>query len=283
MTAVIAAVGLIAAVIWEYHQEHPVLDVRLFLNRNFSVACIMMFMLGASLYGATVLIPQLVQTLMGYTAQQAGMVLSPGAVLIILFMPVVGKLVNKVDARWMIFLAFGTLALSLYHMSIWNLEVDFKTIMMFRIYQCLGLAFLWVPISVMCFQGVPPEKNNNVSGMTNLARNLGGSLGISALSVILARRSQYHQSVLSAHTSQFDPMFQQRISALAQNFHAMGTDMVRATQMAQQVIYGTLQRQAAMLGYLDAIMIFAILCAVIAPTAFLMKRAPRAKPPEGIH
>jgi hypothetical protein len=78
-------------------------------------------------------------------------------------------------------------------------------------------------------------------------------------------------------------MFQQRVSALAQNFHAMGSDMVRATQMAQQVIYGTLQRQAAMLGYLDAMMIFAIICAVIAPTAFLMKRAPRAKPPEGIH
>ena len=283
VTAAIAAVGLIAAVIWEYHQEHPVLDVRLFRNRNFSVACIMMFMLGASLYGATVLIPQLVQTLMGYTAQQAGMVLSPGALVIIFFMPFVGKLVNKVDARWMIFLAFGTLALSLYHMSIWNLEIDFKTILMFRVYQCLGLAFLWVPISVMCFQGVPPEKNNNVSGMTNLARNLGGSLGISALSVILSRRSQYHQSVLSAHTSQFDPMFQQRVSALAQNFHAMGSDMVRATQMAQQVIYGTLQRQAAMLGYLDAIMIFAIICAVIAPTAFLMKRAPRAKPPEGMH
>jgi len=155
--------------------------------------------------------------------------------------------------------------------------------MMFRIYQCLGLAFLWVPISVMCFQGVPPDKNNNVSGMTNLARNLGGSLGISALSVILARRAQYHQSVLSAHTSQFDPVFQQQVSGLAQTFHSAGSDMVRSTQMAQQMIYSTVQRQAAMLGYLDAIMVFAVLCTVIAPAAFLMKRAPRAKPPEGVH
>jgi DHA2 family multidrug resistance protein len=283
VTALIAAVGLITALIWEYHHPHPVLDVRLFRTRNFSVACMMMFMLGASLYGATVLIPQLVQTLMGYTAQQAGMVLSPGAVIIIICMPIVGKLVNKMDARWLIAGAFTALAASLYYMTIWNLNLDFKTILMFRVYQCLGLAFLWVPISVMCFQGVPQEKNNNVSGMTNLARNLGGSIGISGLSVILARRSQYHQSVLSAHTSQFDPLFQQRVSALAQNFHSLGSDMAQATQMAHQVIYSTVQRQAAMLGYLDAIMIFAVIAALMAPAAFLMKRARPAKPPEAIH
>jgi DHA2 family multidrug resistance protein len=99
----------------------------------------------------------------------------------------------------------------------------------------------------------------------------------------LARRSQYHQSVLSAHTSQFDPMFQQRVSALAQNFHSSGSDMVRSTQMAHQMIYSSLQRQAAMLGYLDVIMIFAVICTVIAPAAFLMKRAPRGKPPQGAH
>ncbi len=207
-----------SAIIWEYHHPHPVLDVRLFKSRNFSVACIMMFMLGAALYGATVLIPQLLQTLMGYTAQQAGMVLSPGGLVIIATMPLIGRLLGKMDGRWLIVFGFSSTALALYHMTSWTLDIDFKTAMMFRVYQAIGMGFLFVPIQTLCYIGIPQEKNNNVSGMTNLARNLGGSLGISAISVIVSRRAQYHQSVLASHTSQYDSTFQQSVAGFTQTF-----------------------------------------------------------------
>jgi DHA2 family multidrug resistance protein len=271
--SIVAAVGLIAALIWEYYQPHPVFDVRLFKSRNFSVACLMMFMLGAALYGATVLIPQLLQTLMGYTAQQAGMVLSPGGLVIIATMPLIGRIVGKMDARWLIVFGFGSTALALYHMTSWTLDIDFHTAMMYRIYQSIGLGFLFVPIQTLCYVGVPQEKNNNVSGMTNLARNLGGSIGISSISMIVSRRAQYHQSVLSAHTSQYDAIYQQNVSGLAQTFQTLGSDISHATQMAHQMIYGNMVRQATMLGYIDAIYVFALICAIMAPAAFLMQKS----------
>jgi DHA2 family multidrug resistance protein len=265
-------------VIWEYYHPHPVLDIRLFKARNFSVACIMMFMLGAGLYGATVLIPQFLQTMMGYTALQAGLVLSPGSVLIIISMPLVGRMISRVDARWMIAFGFSALSLSLFHMTTLNLDVDFYTPMMMRIYQCVGLGFLWVPISTLCYEGVPPEKNNNVSGMTNLARNLGGSLGIASISIILARRSQFHQNALVSHITGGNAVLQQRVAGMTHTFVMKGMDQVHAAQTAYGMIYGNLIRQATMLGYIDAVFIFACILALMTPAAFLMKKVTNRGP-----
>ena len=272
--SILAFVGLVSALVWEYYQPNPVFDVRLFKSRNFSVACVMMFMLGAALYGATVLIPQLLQTLMGYTAQQAGMVLSPGGLVIIATMPLIGRLLGKMDGRWLIVFGFSSIAAALFYMSYnWTLDIDFHTAMMFRVYQAVGMGFLFVPIQTLCYVGIPQEKNNNVSGMTNLARNLGGSIGISSISVIVSRRAQFHQSVLAAHTSQFDSAFQQSAAGLTQTFQTLGSDAARASQMAHQMLYGAMQRQAALLGYIDAIYVFAIICLIMAPAAFMMQKS----------
>jgi DHA2 family multidrug resistance protein len=241
----------------------------------------MMFMLGAALFGATVLIPQLLQTLMGYTAQQAGMVLSPGGIVMIITMPIVGRLVGRVDPRWLIFFGFADTAVALYYMTNWNLGIDFHTAMMYRVYQAAGMGFLFIPIQTLCYVGIPQEKNNNVSGMTNLARNMGASLGISTIGVIVSRRSQYHQSVLSAHTSQFDPAYQQRLNGMIQTFQGLGHDVATATQMAHRMLYGMLERQAAMLAYIDAMYVYAILCALMVPAAFLMKKSKGGPAPRG--
>jgi DHA2 family multidrug resistance protein len=270
--AVVAVACILSALIWEYFHDDPVIDVRLFRNRNFTMSCVMMFMLGAALYGATVLIPQLVQSLMGYTAQLAGMVLSPGALVIIVLLPLVGRLVNWVDARYLIALGFFGTAIGLFNLTNINLNVDFRTLVMLRIYQMTGVAFLFVPIQTMCYVGVPMEKNNNVSGMTNLARNMGGSIGISMVETLLSRRAQFHQSVLSAHTSRFDPTFQDRVEGLARTFTAGGADPATATQMAHGRIYGLLQGQASLLAYLDTLWIFALVCLAVMPLAFLMKK-----------
>jgi DHA2 family multidrug resistance protein len=143
---------------------------------------------------------------------------------------------------------------------------------MMRIYQMFGVAFLFVPIQTMCYSGVPLNKNNNVSGMTNLARNIGGSIGISIVTTMLARRSQVHQTEMAKHTSAFDPALHQMIANMTQSFKAAGYDAAKAMQMAQARVYGLMTRQAEMLSYLDVIWVFAIVCALMVPLAFLMKR-----------
>src|SRR5580700_6618371 len=228
-----SAVCLVTALFWELNHKNPVIDIRLFRNRNFAVSCVMMFMLGVALFGGTVLIPQMVQTLMGYTAQQAGEVLSPGAIVIILLLPFIGMVVSKIDARRLIAVGWTIAALAMFYMTAtMNLGMSFREVILLRIYQMTGVAFLFVPIQTMCYVGIPPGKNNNVSGMTNLARNIGGSVGISLVTTLLARRGQFHQNRLAAHTSTYDPAFQTAVSNLAKSFQAAGYDAVHSTQMA---------------------------------------------------
>jgi MFS transporter, DHA2 family, multidrug resistance protein len=269
----LAVVCLLIALVWEWYHENPVIDLHLFRHRNFTVSCIMMFMLGMVMFGATVLLPQMLQTLFGYSAQDAGMVLSPGAFAIILMLPLVGRLIGKIDARYMIFVGFAGASVALFHMTGMSLEMDFSTAVKDRIYQMVFVAFLFVPIQTMCYQGIPRDKNNNVSGMTNLARNLGGSIGISMVSAILSQRGQFHQNMLASHTGASDPGFVSRAAGLAKTFQNGGMDAAGATQAAYGAIYGSVRAQAEMLGYLDAIWVFAVLSAVVAPLAFLMKKA----------
>src|SRR5580704_13107355 len=279
-----SVVCLVTAFFWELHHENPVIDIRLFKNRNFAVSCVMMFMLGVALFGGTVLIPQLVQTLMGYTAQQAGEVLSPGAIVIILMLPFIGMIVGKTDPRRLIAIGWTIAALAMFYMTTtMNLGMSFREVILLRVYQMVGVAFLFVPIQTMCYVGIPPGKNNNVSGMTNLARNMGGSIGISLVVTLLARRGQFHQSRLAAHTGNFDPAFQSAVANLTQTFKAAGYDASHAMQMAYDRVYGAMQAQASMLAYIDTIWIFAIAAILMAPLAFLMKRPQKGGPAAPAH
>ena len=191
MVMVICMVG---TVVWEWAHPNPIVNVRLFLNRNFATSAALMFTLGAVLYGSTVLIPQFVQTLMGYSAERAGMVLSPGGFTTMAMMPLVGFLVSRVPAKYLITLGFAGLSLSLWHMTSINLGIDPHTATMYRVYQAASLAFLFVPINTVAYIGVPREQNNQVSGLMNLARNIGGSVGISFFVTTLARSSQRYQN-----------------------------------------------------------------------------------------
>ncbi len=279
-----SVVCLVIALFWELHHENPVIDIRLFRNRNFLVSCVMMFMLGVALFGGTVLIPQLVQTLMGYTAEQAGEVLSPGAIVIILMLPFVGMMVGRLDPRKLIAVGWLLAAMAMFYMTAtMSLGMTFREVILLRVYQMIGVAFLFVPIQTMCYVGIPPGKNNNVSGMTNLARNIGGSVGISVVTTLLARRGQFHQNRLAAHTSNFDPGFQAAVAGMAQALKASGVQATQATQMAYDRIYGALQAQASMLAYLDTIWIFAILAVLMVPLAFLMRRAKPGSGPAAMH
>jgi len=268
--AILSAIGIIGAIAWEFNHPDPIIDIRLFRHRTFAISCAMMFMLGLALFGTTVLIPQFLQSLMGYSAAQAGMVLSPGGLVVLICMPVVGIAVSKLDARWLIAFGFAVSAVALYHMTGLSLGISYAAAVKYRAFQALGLAFLFVPINTMSYVGIPREKNNAVSGMTNLFRNIGGSVGISLVETFLAQRSQFHQARLVGDFSNYSATFRDSIASLAQK---LGPGPPDSTQRAYAQMYGMLQQQAAALAYIDTIWIFAGVCAVMVPFAFLMKKS----------
>jgi DHA2 family multidrug resistance protein len=267
----VAVVTLISFIIWEWREPHPVLNLRLFKKTSFAVSNILMFILGFVLYGTTVLIPQFLQTVLGYTAQLAGMALSPGGLVVMAMMPVVGMLVSRVDPRKLITFGFVALAASMFHMSTLYLGIDFKTATMYRIYQSIGLAFLFIPINTICYFGVPQEQNNQVSSTINLTRNLGGSFGISFVTTMLARRMQVHQTYLSAHTANTTRMqgVIQGLTSLHAQRLGSGPD---ALQRAYGTIYGAVQQQATVLGYRDAVLAMATLCVLVMPLVLLARK-----------
>src|SRR5271170_3744643 len=281
----LCATSLIALIVWEIRQirkkHRPILDLTLFLNRTFGVSFILMFVLGFALFGTTVLIPQFTQTLLGYTAEQAGMAISPGGFTVMLMMPLVGFLVGRVDARYLIAYGFASTAAALALMHTLTLGVSFEYVAMLRVFQASGLAFLFVPIQTVSYTGIPREKSNDVSGLTNLARNIGGSVGTSFLVTWLARRSQFHQDRLASHLDPNSLGMRQNIEGMANYLmHAPRGphSMAIARGMAQGNIYSELLRQSAMLSYLDVITVLAIGSVCMVPLVFLMKKR---KPAQG--
>ncbi len=272
--AVISVVCLVAVYFWELRHKHPIIEVRLFHNRTFLMACIMLFMVGFVLYGTTVLLPQFAQSLMGYTAELAGEMIMPGGFTIILCLPLVGFLLARYDARVLIAFGFALLAASMFSMAhSFDLSIDFKTLMWARVYQSSGLAFLFIPINTAAYAYLSREKNNAASGLINLARNIGASVGISFVTTMLARRAQFHQSVLTAHASQFSQQFQ--IAVQGANRIMPATGLASPQQLAVGQLYGSIARHSAMLAYLDNFWILAVCILVILPLVFLMKRPPK--------
>jgi DHA2 family multidrug resistance protein len=272
---IVAVVAIVGTVVWEWLHPDPIIDLHLLRSRSFATSFAMMFVLGVVLFGTTVLLPEFVQSLLGYTAQQAGEVLSPGGVVVILMLPIVGLLLTKADPRWVVGFGFLANTFSLFNMTRLSLQISFHEAMMMRIYQAVGLAFLFVPINTVSYAGVPREKNNHVSAMMNLARNLGGGVGISLAQTLLARRAQWHQNMLAAHTSRFDPHFRQWVAGLSHTLARGGSDLASATRMAYGRIYGMVLGQATVLAYIDTIQVLALMSAVMVPAVLLLRRPPK--------
>jgi MFS transporter, DHA2 family, multidrug resistance protein len=199
ITTVICISALIAVAIWEWRHKNPIIDLHLFRDRSFAIGNLLMFMVGFALMSSTVLIPLFLQTMMGYTAREAGLALMPGGFAIILIMPLVGFLLGRYDARRLLLVGFTLLAVALFYMTHFNLSIDFRHAAGARLVQALGLAFLFVPINTAAYAFLPKEKNNAASGLINLSRNVGGSVGISVVTTMLSRRTQFHLANLSDH------------------------------------------------------------------------------------
>ena len=275
--SIISALALIGFVFWELQRHDPIVDLSLFRDRSFAVANVLMFMLGFVLLGSTALLPLFTQGVLGYTATLAGEVISPGGFAIMLMMPVVGKLLTRLDARGLIVFGLALTAYALYRMSEFTVHVDYWTVATDRIIQTCGLAFLFIPINTVAYAGVPPGKNNAASSLINLARNLGGSVGIAVLTTVLARRTQVHQAMLVQNIAGSDPQYRQLLGDLRERMLDHGSHMPQATLKAQAVIAQQLQHQAQMLAYVDAFLLLSAIFVLLIPFAFLLKKPSRTE------
>jgi MFS transporter, DHA2 family, multidrug resistance protein len=273
--AIICAVSLVAVVFWELRHKTPVIDFRVLKERNYMLATVSMLVLGFVLYGSTALLPLFLQTLLGYTALLSGLVLSPGGIAILICMPMVGFLVRKYQPRWLVIFGVLVCSFGMFLMSRFNLGLDFNTAMRSRVVQSLGLAFLFVPISAAAFANIPKELTNYAAGLFNLARNIGGSSGIAAVTTLLARRAQFHQSVLVGHATPYDPAYRETLARSTAMLQAHGASAPDAALQAHGVVYGIVQRQSSMLAFADAFWVMAVLFLIIVPLMFLMRRPPK--------
>ena len=282
-SAVIAGVCLVSVFFWERRQKEPVVDFRLLRDRNFGLATFTMFLVGFVLYGSTVLLPIFLQTMMGYTALLSGLALSPGGVMVLLLMPLVGKLLSKnLEPRWMLMFGLIVSAVGLFQMAGFNLQVDIGTAIRARMVQSIGLAFLFVPLNTLAFSRLPKEKANSATGLINLARNIGGSAGIAMVTTELARRSQFHQQILVSHLTPFDNRYREALNGATQMLIAKGSSATQASHQAHALIYGMLQRESAMKAFIDAFWLLGITFLALAPLMLLMKKRAAGRKEAGI-
>lgn len=278
-----SAVALIAFVIWELGQDDPIVDLRLLRDRNFMVANLLMFVLGFILLGSTVLLPELVQLLLGYTATDAGLVLTPGGFAIMAMMPIIGRLVSTVDSRYLITIGLVILSLALFNMTTFDLYTDYGTFMWARIYQGLGLAFMFIPINAAAFRGISPQKSSAASAIINVSRNIGGSVGISIVTTQLAQMSQVHQTVLAAHTVESSPIYKIARDQLAQVFQSHGDIAATAQVRAAGRLLGMITQQATMQAFIDNFRLLGLAMLVLIPFVFVMRAATMRSAGSGAH
>jgi DHA2 family multidrug resistance protein len=266
----ISVSALLAAIAWLLRQKDPVIDIRLMATRSFGMASLMIFFVGVTLYASSTMLPLLVQSEFGYDATTAGLVLSPGGFALIILMPVVGKLVNRFQAKHLI--AFGMLTISIGMWMTSNLtpQIDYNTFVMMRVVQVLGLPFLFIPCSTMAFSGIPPEKGNKASALYSMLRNLGGSIGISLLMSYETRHQQIHQSILVEHLSPTHPAYTTMLAHYTQVFLNLGLSSAAAATKALSTIYEELQAQASILAYIDTFHLLAAITLLLSILALLM-------------
>ncbi|MGB2670738.1 MAG: DHA2 family efflux MFS transporter permease subunit [Candidatus Acidiferrum sp.] len=270
---VVATVCLISLVIWEWFQESPIIDVHMFKSFNFASANLMMFTLGILLFSSLVLMPQFLQTLLGYTSELAGLALSAGGLVLLFEMPVMGKLTTVVQARYLIAIGWLALAIAMYYSTKRiDLQISFGAATWLRIAQVIGLGFLFVPITLVAYIGIAPEKNNAVAGIVNFMRNMGSSVGTSIVTTLIARRAQLHQARLVEYARPDNPNFQNSVRGLTQHIANSGLGAHDAQMRAYARIYEGVQAQSITLAYIDTFMVLAVGSAIMFVLAFALKK-----------
>jgi DHA2 family multidrug resistance protein len=272
VSLIIAIVALVVLVIRELTHENPIMDLRLLGKRNFATAVTFSFILGIVLNGSTILLPQFLQNDLGYTAQQAGMALSPGGIALAFMMPVAGILATKFDPRVIIAIGFAVTSFGLFHVTNIYLGVSFSTMVTYRVIQVIGIPLIFIPISTLNYVGVPRNKFNQVSGISNFMRNIGGAIGVSMLNNFITRQGQVHRTALTAHTNHANPFFERQLNAMTQNFVAMGASASEASHRAMAQLSAQVDLQANVLGFANSFWVLGLLVMFLIPLPFFMRR-----------
>ncbi len=267
---VLTVVGLISAVVWLLWARRPVVNLRVLKDRNFAVGSLMIFAMGAVLYSSAVVIPQFAETVLGYTATLAGFILSPGAILVALCIPVVSRvLLPRVQTRFVVLFGFTCLAGALFYSSRLSPQVDFNTLVLMRMAQTFGLAFLFVPISTIAYATLPREQNGDAAALYTMFRNISGSIGISVSTALVTQRTQVQMAHLVPNLTPIDQNFVDAVQRRADTLIAFGHAPVEATRVATGMMYQALREQAAVLAYSDVFLFCAVMAACAAPCALL--------------
>jgi DHA2 family multidrug resistance protein len=231
----------------------------------------MMFMVGAASFSTTVLMPQFLQNLMGYTAQSAGMVLSAAAVILLIELPIVGRLTSEFQARYLMAFGWGLLTVAMFFSTRRiDLEISFSSATWLRIAQYVPMGFIFIPATMVAYLGLPQEKSNAVAGLINFVRNMGSSVGTSAVTTILARRAQFHQVMLASHTALANPIFRDATGSLAAKLR--GGAAANSLGQAYAEIYRTVQNQASALSYIDTFWLLGLATGIMFFLSFLLRR-----------
>ncbi len=278
----IAVFGWIATVVWEMRSKEPVIDFRLLASRNFGIATVLFFVFGFGLFGSTTLIPQILQSLYGYRAINAGLVLGPGALVITLFAPIAAQLIQRqiVPARVLLMISIITVGAAMWYYSTFTLATDYSHYALARAYQGLGYGFFFVPVNVLAYSQLRPDQNNRASSLTNLFRNWGGSFGIAFITTAAERRHQFHQTNLASAIGQTSQVLVDRVTTLTNYLVTKGFSGPDAATAAQGYLYQQLQNQVSLLAFMDCFRVIAWLTLAAVPLLLFIRRfKPAGKPP----
>jgi MFS transporter, DHA2 family, multidrug resistance protein len=269
---VIGAAGLVAFVVRELCVRDPVVHLRVFKLRTYSAGVFLMTVLGFVLYGSLVLVPIFLQTLLGYPALEAGIAMAPRGLGSFLMMPVVGTVLGRFDPRKVLGLGLIGAAWSLYALSTLNLNAGYWDIFWPQFIQGACLALLFVPLTTATMDPIPREEMGNATSIFNLMRNLGGSVGIAMATTYLFRREQFHTNILGGQVTPFSAQAQNFLGAVQHSLIARGDDPARALRQAYGVMWGMVQRQSAMISFIDTFRALGIVFLLVLPLLFLMKK-----------
>jgi len=268
---VVSIICLVGLIVWELTVKEPILDFRLFKNLNFANASVMMFMVGAGSFSTTVLMPQFLQSLLGYTAESAGMVLSAAAIILLIELPLVGQLTSKIQARYLMAFGWGALTIAMFYSTRrLDLEISFASATWLRIAQYIPMGFIFIPATMVAYLGIPQEKSNSVAGFINFVRNIGASVGTSAVTTILARREQFHQVMLSSRLSATNGLFRSSVASLTGRLRQLGIEQPEL--QAYSRLNATVEHQAAALSYIDTFWLLGVATGIMFFLSFFLRK-----------
>jgi DHA2 family multidrug resistance protein len=270
--AFLAVTGGVAFVIRENLTRDPLINMKLFRSRSYSMGVFLMGLIGFVLYGGVILVPIHAQGLLGYSALDSGKVLAPMGIATLFTMPLAGALVNKYDARFLLLIGSTALAWSMFLAADLNLDVSFWHMTFPRIIMGLSLGFIFVPLTMACMSRIPQQQMNAASGFFNLSRNIGGSIGIALMATLLSRRGQFHQTGLVEHITPYAHQGQEALGETARLLAYRGMEPALSGDGALGMLYGEIQRQATMNAFIDDYWLLGWITVISIPLIYIMRR-----------